>query len=127
MHCKSIDYKAFLFLGVHFGVLLKVGFIKYITLAEKVLYAHTHEVAARAYGRGHDYVNFAPDHVAMQDATAQIALLQFSTCGRDQAAVPSTVHCYHLIQAKGGAEQNLATVLANDLPSLANEILSPFL
>jgi len=82
-----------------------------LTLAEKVLYAHTHEAPARAYGRGHDYVNFAPDRVAMQDATAQMALLQFSTCGRDQAAVPSTVHCDHLIQAKVGAEKDLATAL----------------
>src|ERR1700722_19400796 len=82
-----------------------------LTLAEKVLYAHTHEAPARAYGRGHDYVNFAPDRVAMQDATAQMALLQFSTCGRDKAAVPSTVHCDHLIQAKVGAQEDLATAL----------------
>ena len=82
-----------------------------LTLAEKVLYAHTYEAASRAYGRGHDYVNFSPDRVAMQDATAQMALLQFSTCGRDKAAVPSTVHCDHLIQAKTGAQQDLATAL----------------
>ena len=82
-----------------------------LTLAEKVLYSHTHEAPTRAYGRGHDYVNFSPDRVAMQDATAQMALLQFSTCGRDQAAVPSTVHCDHLIQAKTGAQEDLATAL----------------
>jgi aconitate hydratase len=71
-----------------------------LTLAEKILYSHTYEAPTRAYERGRDYVNFAPDRVAMQDATAQMALLQFSTCGRDQVAVPSTVHCDHLIQAK---------------------------
>jgi len=84
-----------------------------LTLAEKNLYAHTHETATHAYGRGRDYVNFAPDRVAMQDATAQMALLQFSTCGRTKVAVPSTVHCDHLIQAKNGADSDLAT--ANDV------------
>src|SRR6201989_361593 len=82
-----------------------------LTLAEKVLYSHTYEAPTRAYGRGHDYVNFSPDRVAMQDATAQMALLQFSTCGRDRVAVPSTVHCDHLIQAKVGAEQDLHTAI----------------
>lgn len=82
-----------------------------LTLAEKVLYAHTYDPAAKAYERGRDYVNFAPDRVAMQDATAQMALLQFSTCGRDKVAVPSTVHCDHLIQAKTGAKEDLATAL----------------
>ena len=62
-----------------------------------------------AYSRGKDYVEFAPDRVAMQDATAQMALLQFMTCGRDKVAVPSTVHCDHLIQAKTGAAEDLAT------------------
>src|SRR3954471_11400339 len=80
-----------------------------LTLAEKVLYSHTYEPPAKAYNRGRDYVNFAPDRVAMQDATAQMALLQFSTCGRDKVAVPSTVHCDHLIQAKNGAQEDLAT------------------
>ncbi len=82
-----------------------------LTLAEKTLYSHTYEAPTRAYGRGHDYVNFSPDRVAMQDATAQMALLQFSTCGRDKVAVPSTVHCDHLIQAKVGAQEDLATAL----------------
>lgn len=82
-----------------------------LTLAEKVLYAHTYEAPLKAYSRGHDYVNFSPDRVAMQDATAQMALLQFSTCGRDKVAVPSTVHCDHLIQAKTGANEDLATAL----------------
>jgi aconitate hydratase len=82
-----------------------------LTLAEKTLYSHTYEAPTRAYGRGHDYVNFSPDRVAMQDATAQMALLQFSTCGREKVAVPSTVHCDHLIQAKTGAVEDLATAL----------------
>ena len=74
---------------------------KPLTLTEKILYAHFHgALPATAYTRGKDYVDFAPDRVAMQDATAQMALLQFMTCGRDKVAVPSTVHCDHLIQAK---------------------------
>jgi len=80
-----------------------------LTQAEKILYAHTFEQAIKAYERGRDYVNFAPDRVAMQDATAQMALLQFMTCGRDRVAVPSSVHCDHLIQAKVGAVEDLAT------------------
>lgn len=82
-----------------------------LTLAEKTLYSHTYDPAAKSYERGRDYVNFAPDRVAMQDATAQMALLQFSTCGRERVAVPSSVHCDHLIQAKSGAQQDLATAL----------------
>lgn len=78
-----------------------------LTLAEKILYAHTFTPANRVYERGKDYVDFAPDRVAMQDATAQMALLQFDTCGRKQVAVPSTVHCDHLIQAKVGAKEDL--------------------
>ena len=73
-----------------------------MTLAEKILYAHSYKPAIKTYERGKDYVDFAPDRVAMQDATAQMALLQFDTCGREQVAVPSTVHCDHLIQAKVG-------------------------
>jgi aconitate hydratase len=84
---------------------------KPLTLAEKILYAHLYETPTRAYERGKDYVDFAPDRVAMQDATAQMALLQFMTCGRDKVAVPSTVHCDHLIQAKTGAAADLATAL----------------
>lgn len=82
-----------------------------LTLAEKILYAHTSEPAPKAFERGRDYVNFSPDRVAMQDATAQMALLQFMTCGRDRVAVPSTVHCDHLIQAKTGAAEDLATAI----------------
>ena len=84
-----------------------------LTQAEKILYAHSHVAPTKAYERGKDYVNFAPDRVAMQDATAQMALLQFMTCGRAQVAVPSSVHCDHLIQAKTGATTDLAT--ANDV------------
>src|SRR6202163_4701291 len=71
---------------------------KPLTLAEKILYSHLFEKPARAYERGKDYVDFAPDRVAMQDATAQMALLQFMTCGRSTVVVPSPVHSAHLIQ-----------------------------
>src|SRR5688572_26557450 len=82
-----------------------------LTLAEKILYAHTYSPARTTFERGKDYVDFAPDRVAMQDATAQMALLQFDTCGRDQVAVPSSVHCDHLIQAKVGAVEDLSKAL----------------
>ncbi len=83
---------------------------KPLTLTEKILYAHLWDGnATSAYERGKSYVDFAPDRVAMQDATAQMALLQFMQAGRPQVAVPSTVHCDHLIQAKEGAEKDLAT------------------
>ena len=79
-----------------------------LTLSEKILYAHlSGPLPATPYTRGKNYVDFAPDRVAMQDATAQMALLQFMTCGRSKVAVPSTVHCDHLIQAKVGAKQDL--------------------
>lgn len=85
---------------------------KPLSLTEKVLYAHLNpESPLRDYARGKDYVFFSPDRVAMQDATAQMALLQFMTCGRDKVAVPSTVHCDHLIQAKTGADQDLKIAL----------------
>jgi aconitate hydratase len=85
---------------------------KPLTLTEKVLYAHLSEGDAnKALGRGIDYVDFAPDRVAMQDATAQMALLQFMQAGRPQVAVPSTVHCDHLIQAKVGAVADLNTAI----------------
>ena len=80
-----------------------------LTLTEKILYAHLYGGSvSRAYERGVSYVDFAPDRVAMQDATAQMALLQFMQAGKPQVAVPSTVHCDHLIQAKEGADQDLA-------------------
>lgn len=80
-----------------------------LTLSEKILYAHlTEGVASKAYERGKSYVDFNPDRVAMQDATAQMALLQFMQAGRPKVAVPSTVHCDHLITAKVGAKTDLA-------------------
>jgi aconitate hydratase len=84
---------------------------KPLTLAEKILYTHLYQPPTKAYERGKDYVEFAPDRVAMQDATAQMALLQFMTCGRAKVAVPSTVHCDHLIQAKTGAAADLKNAL----------------
>lgn len=81
---------------------------KPLTLTEKILYAHLWKGETKtAYQRGQDYVDFAPDRVAMQDATAQMALLQFMQAGKPQVAVPSTVHCDHLIQAKIGADADL--------------------
>jgi len=83
-----------------------------MTLTEKILYSHLHPtMEPQVFKRGVDYVNFAPDRVAMQDATAQMALLQFMMAGKPRVAVPSTVHCDHLIQAKVGAEADLATAL----------------
>ncbi|MBA3648049.1 MAG: aconitate hydratase [Chitinophagales bacterium] len=83
-----------------------------MTLTEKILYSHlSYAFPFSLYGRGKSYVEFAPDRVAMQDATAQMALLQFMTAGKDKTAVPTTVHCDHLIQAKVGAQQDLQTAL----------------
>ncbi|MFN3874596.1 MAG: aconitate hydratase [Flavobacteriales bacterium] len=99
-----------------------------MTLSEKILYAHLWDGDAKtAFGRGKDYVDFAPDRVAMQDATAQMALLQFSTTGRKKVAVPSTVHCDHLIQARVGAKEDLQEALNksnevfNFLESISNK------
>jgi aconitate hydratase len=80
-----------------------------LTLTEKILYTHLWEGnTGKAYERGKDYVDFAPDRVAMQDATAQMALLQFMQSGRTKVSVPSTVHCDHLIQAETGAVADLS-------------------
>lgn len=84
---------------------------KPLTLTDKILYSHLYNEAPKAFERGKDYVDFAPDRVAMQDATAQMALLQFMTCGRNKVAVPSSVHCDHLIQAKTGAVADLNAAL----------------
>ena len=79
-----------------------------LTLSEKILYAHLWQGdATQAFERGKSYVDFAPDRVAMQDATAQMALLQFMQAGRTKVAVPSTVHCDHLIVAKTGSKEDL--------------------
>lgn len=94
-----------------------------LTLAEKILFAHLHEEQKlEPFARAKDYVNFAPDRVAMQDATAQMALLQFMQAGRPKVAVPSTVHCDHLIQAKVGAAEDLAT--ANSVNKEVYDFLS---
>lgn len=83
-----------------------------LTLTEKILYSHLSEgMPAKPFERGKSYVDFNPDRVAMQDATAQMALLQFMQAGRMKVAVPSTVHCDHLIQAKTGAVEDLNTAL----------------
>src|SRR5580700_8204874 len=81
---------------------------KPLSLAEKILYSHLCNSPATAYERGKDYVDFAPDRVAMQDATAQMALLQFMQAELDKVAVPTTVHCDHLIRARVGADSDLA-------------------
>ena len=83
---------------------------KPLTLAEKILYAHLYnQEELKSYLRGVDYVNFRPDRVAMQDATAQMALLQFMNSGKKKSAVPATVHCDHLIQAHMGAKTDMNT------------------
>ncbi len=80
-----------------------------LTLAEKILYAHLYDgKAMQSYTRGESYVNFSPDRVALQDATAQMALLQFMQAGKTKVAVPSTVHCDHLILAENGASKDLS-------------------
>ncbi|MFA9388827.1 MAG: aconitate hydratase [Prolixibacteraceae bacterium] len=85
---------------------------KPLTLTEKILYAHLYETTElNEYKRGIDYVDFAPDRVAMQDATAQMALLQFMQAGKNTVAVPSTVHADHLIQARIGADKDLQEAL----------------
>ncbi|MEO6130950.1 MAG: aconitase family protein, partial [Saprospiraceae bacterium] len=83
-----------------------------LTLSEKILFSHLHpDSPVQDYKRGNDYVFFAPDRVAMQDATAQMALLQFMMCGMNKTSVPTTVHCDHLIQAQTGASADLKTAL----------------
>jgi len=101
---------------------------KPLTLTEKILYSHLDEnLATQAYDRGNSYVDFNPDRVAMQDATAQMALLQFMQAGKDKVAVPSTVHCDHLIQAKVGAKEDLESAIItnkevfNFLASVSNK------
>ena len=99
-----------------------------LTYSEKILYAHLFAgQPTQAYTRGESYVDFAPDRVAMQDATAQMALLQFMQAGKAKTAVPSTVHCDHLIQAKVGAKADLqeainkSSEVFNFLESVSNK------
>ncbi len=81
---------------------------KPLTLAEKILYAHLWEgKPSQEYERGKSYVDFSPDRVTMQDATAQMALLQFMQAGKEKVAIPSTVHADHLILARVGADKDL--------------------
>ena len=83
-----------------------------LTLSEKILYSHLwDDISNKAYERGKDYVDFAPDRIALQDATAQMALLQFMQAGKSKVAVPTTTHCDHLIQAKNGAGTDLQSAL----------------
>ncbi len=85
-----------------------------MTVAEKILYAHMAELPTSPPVRGQDYVDFFPDRVAMQDATAQMALLQFMSAGIPRVAVPTTVHCDHLIRAERGAKEDLQTALVEN-------------
>src|SRR3954464_2941159 len=101
---------------------------KPLTLSEKILFAHLHgEQSVENFGRGKSYVNFTPDRVAMQDATAQMALLQFMSAGIPKVRVPSTVHCDHLVLAKDGAKKDLADSITasgevfNFLESVSNK------
>ena len=83
-----------------------------LTLSEKILYTHLWDGnPEKAFVRGKDYVDFAPDRIALQDATAQMALLQFMQAGKSKVAVPTTTHCDHLIQAKNGASTDLQSAL----------------
>ena len=101
---------------------------KPLTLSEKILYSHLWDgTASKAFTRGKDYVDFAPDRIACQDATAQMALLQFMQAGKAKVAVPTTVHCDHLIQAKEGAAtdlkhaNNVSSEVFNFLESVSNK------
>ena len=101
---------------------------KPLTLSEKILYSHLWDGAPnKAFQRGKDYVDFAPDRIALQDATAQMALLQFMQAGKKTVAVPTTVHCDHLIQAKQGAAPDLmranetSSEVFNFLESVSNK------
>lgn len=101
---------------------------KPLTLSEKILYSHLHaDQKLENFGRGKSYVDFTPDRVAMQDATAQMALLQFMSAGIPKVRVPSTVHCDHLILAKEGAKKDLADSITasgevfNFLESVSNK------
>src|SRR6056297_2374520 len=99
-----------------------------LTLSEKILYSHLwDEQPTKAYSRSKDYVDFAPDRIALQDATAQMALLQFMQAGKKKVAVPTTTHCDHLIQAKEGAAadlknaNNVSSEVFNFLESVSNK------
>ena len=80
-----------------------------LTLTEKILAVHVQDLDAQAFARGTSYLVLQPDRVAMQDATAQMAILQFMQARRDTVAVPTTIHCDHLIQARVGASEDMKT------------------
>ena len=83
-----------------------------LTLAEKILISHVNDLGSQNLERGESYLTLKPDRVAMQDATAQMAILQFMQAGRDTVAVPTTVHCDHLIQARVGIAKDMQEALA---------------
>ena len=95
---------------------------KALTLTEKILYSHLYDDVIKQYAPGGDYADFRPDRVGMQDATAQMALLQFMLAGKTKVAVPSTVHCDHLIQARTNADDDLSSAL--DINSEVYDFLS---
>ncbi|MBU2914527.1 aconitate hydratase [Reichenbachiella agariperforans] len=102
---------------------------KPLTLSEKILYSHLYDgVPNEEYKRGESYVNFAPDRIACQDATAQMALLQFMQAGKPKVAVPTTVHCDHLIQAKIGAAADLQNALntSNEVFNFLDSVSSKY-
>ena len=82
-----------------------------LTLAEKILVSHLRELGSQEFVRGQSYLTLQPDRVAMQDATAQMAILQFMQARRDTVAVPTTIHCDHLIQARVGASEDMKVAL----------------
>ena len=99
---------------------IRIKIDKPLTLTEKILYSHVEQL--QEFSRGEDYANFFPDRVAMQDATAQMALLQFMMAGKDKTAVPTSVHADHLIQAKINSEVDLKNAL--DINSEVFDFLS---
>jgi aconitate hydratase len=90
------------------------GKTKTLTLAEKVLFGHLADADSQDFERGKSFLLLRPDRVAMQDATAQMAILQFMLAGKDEAAVPSTVHCDHLIRANAGADKDMSTAMGEN-------------
>ena len=99
-----------------------------LTLSEKILYSHLWNPVNKSYLRGIDYVDFKPDRIACQDATAQMALLQFMQAGKSKVAVPTTVHCDHLIQAKIGAKQDLkkANKVSNEVFEFLKQVSNKY-
>lgn len=85
-----------------------------LTLSEKIVYGHLDDPAGQEIARGRTYLRLRPDRVAMQDATAQMAMLQFISSGLPRVAVPSTIHCDHLIEAQTGGAQDLQRAKVND-------------